>query len=226
MTYILVEKRRDVEKKNLRAFLSKIFKKEISMEDLETNPDIHNLENIEKNSIGIEEVKELQKEMIYKPFQEKKQVAIIHDAQKLTHEAQNSLLKALEESKSYSIYILHVDNERNLLPTIRSRSRIVYTQPGKSEDIDNLTDIFEKDLVTQFAQIEKFSESRDSANEFINAVENGIKERFETNIKNGNIDGSRKNLEALKIVQNSREKIAGNCNRRLTLEAMLVQLNS
>lgn len=196
------------------------------MEDLETNPDIHNLENIEKNSIGIEEVKELQKEMIYKPFQEKKQVAIIHDAQKLTHEAQNSLLKALEESKSYSVYILHVDNERNLLPTIRSRSRIVYTQPGKSEDIDNLTDIFEKDLVTQFAQIEKFSESRDSANEFINAVENGIKERFETNIKNGNIDGSRKNLEALKIVQNSREKIAGNCNRRLTLEAMLVQLNS
>ena len=226
MTYILVEKRRDVEKKNLRAFLGKIFKKEISMEDLETNPDIHNLENIEKNSIGIEEVKELQKEMIYKPFQEKKQVAIIHDAQKLTHEAQNSLLKALEESKSYSLYILHVDNERNLLPTIRSRSRIVYTQPGKSEDIDNLTDIFEKDLVTQFAQIEKFSESRDSANEFINAVENGIKERFETNIKNGNIDGSRKNLEALKIVQNSREKIAGNCNRRLTLEAMLVQLNS
>ncbi|HKM19872.1 MAG TPA: hypothetical protein VJY47_01470 [Candidatus Dojkabacteria bacterium] len=226
MTYILVEKRRDVEKKNLRAFLGKIFKKEISMEDLETNPDIHNLENIEKNSIGIEEVKELQKEMIYKPFQEKKQVAIIHDAQKLTHEAQNSLLKALEESKSYSVYILHVDNERNLLPTIRSRSRIVYTQPGKSEDIDNLTDIFEKDLVTQFAQIEKFSESRDSANEFINAVENGIKERFETNIKNGNIDGSRKNLEALKIVQNSREKIAGNCNRRLTLEAMLVQLNS
>ena len=226
MTYILVEKRRDVEKKNLRAFLGKIFKKEISMEDLETNPDIHNLENIEKNSIGIEEVKELQKEMIYKPFQEKKQVAIIHDAQKLTHEAQNSLLKALEESKSYSVYILHVDNERNLLPTIRSRSRIVYTQQGTNQDIDNLTDIFEKDLVTQFAQIEKFSESRDSANEFINAVENGIKERFETNIKNGNIDGSRKNLEALKIVQNSREKIAGNCNRRLTLEAMLVQLNS
>jgi len=226
MTYILVEKRRDVEKKNLRAFLSKIFKKEISMEDLETNPDIHNLENIEKNSIGIEEVKEFQKEMIYKPFQEKKQVAIIHDAQKLTHEAQNSLLKALEESKSYSVYILHVDNERNLLPTIRSRSRIVYTQQGTNQDIDNLTDIFEKDLVTQFAQIEKFSESRDSANEFINAVENGIKERFERNIKNGNIDGSRKNLEALKIVQNSREKIAGNCNRRLTLEAMLVQLNS
>lgn len=226
MTYILVEKRRDVEKKNLRAFLSKVFKKEISMEDLETNPDIHNLENIEKNSIGIEEVKELQKEMIYKPFQEKKQVAIIHDAQKLTHEAQNSLLKALEESKSYSVYILHVDNERNLLPTIRSRSRIVYTQQSTNQDIDNLTDIFEKDLVTQFAQIEKFSESRDSANEFINAVENGIKERFERNIKNGNIDGSRKNLEALKVVQSSREKIAGNCNRRLTLEAMLLQLIS
>lgn len=226
MTYILVEKRNDLEKKNLRKFLSDIFKKEISMDELETNPDIHNLENIEKNSIGIEEVKDLQKEMVYKPFQEKKQVAIIHNAQKLTHEAQNSLLKALEESKDHSIYILDVDNEKNLLPTIRSRSRIVYTQYEASEDIENLTDIFEKDLLTQFSQIEKFSESRDSANEFVNAVENSIKMKLETNIKNGNIDGSRKNLEALKIVQNSREKIARNCNRRLTLEAMLVQLES
>lgn len=226
MTYILVEKREDIEKKNLRKFLGEILKKDISTQELETNPDIHNLEIVEKNSIGIEDVKKLQKEMMYKPFQESKQVAIIHHSQMLTHEAQNSLLKSLEESSDYSIYILCVDNEKNLLPTIRSRSRIVYTQIIGDQENDTLTDIFEKDLVTQFSQIEKFSESRDSAQDFINAVENGIKSKFETNIKNGNIDGSQKNLEALKIVQKSREKIAGNCNRRLTLESMIVQLGA
>ena len=226
MTYILVEKRKDLEKKNLRRLLANILKKEISIDELEMNPDIHNLENIEKNSIGIEEVKIFQREMVYKPFQEKKQVAIIHDSQKLTHEAQNALLKSLEESNDYTIYILCVDNEKNLLPTIRSRSRIMYTQHEETDDISSLTDIFEKDLVTQFSQIEEFSKDRESSQEFINAVENGIKMKFETNIKNGNIDGSRKNLEALKIVQNSREKIAGNCNRRLTLESMIVQLGA
>ncbi len=226
MTYVLVEKKRDIEKKNLLKFLSEIFEKDISIEEIEKNPDIHNLEDLEKNSIGIDEVKALQKEMMFKPFQEGKQIAIINDSQKLTHEAQNSLLKSLEESSDNSIYILSVDNEKNLLPTIRSRSRIVYTQHEASEDSDALTDIFEKDLVTQFSQVEKFSENRDSALEFINEVENSIKVKFETDIKNGNIDGSRKNLEALVIVQKSREKIAGNCNKRLTLESMIVQLGA
>lgn len=226
MTYILVEKKEDIEKKNLRKFLGEILKKNISIQELEMNPDIHNLEIVEKSSIGIENVKKLQKEMMYKPFQESKQVAIIYHSQMLTHEAQNSLLKSLEESSDYSIYILCVDNEKNLLPTIRSRSRIVYTQIIGDQENDSITDIFEKDLVTQFSQIEKFSETRDSAQDFINAVENGIKAKFETNIKNGSIDGSKKNLEALKIVQKSREKITGNCNRRLTLESMIVQLGA
>ena len=224
MTYILVEKRKDIEKKNLRKFLSDIFKKEISIDELEMNPDIHNLENIEKNSIGIEEVKGLQKEMMYKPFQEKIQVAIIHNSEKLTHEAQNSLLKSLEESGEQTIYILHADNEKNLLPTIRSRSRIIYTQHAQEDTPDTLSDVSEMDIFSQFSQIETFSESRKTSHEFINAIENNIKKKFETNIKNGNIDGSRKNLEALKVVQFSREKIEGNCNRRLTLESMVVQL--
>lgn len=226
MTYILVEKRKDLQKKNLRKFVGNLLKKDISLEELEMNPDIHNLEITEKLSIGIEEGKKLQKEMMYKPFQEKKQIAIIHDSQKLTHEAQNSLLKSLEESSDDTVYVLHVDNEKNLLPTIRSRSRIVYTQHEESGDVGDLTDIFEKDIVTQFSQIEKASENRDEALTFINSVENEIKRKFETEIKNGNIDKSRKNLEALKIVQNAREKIAGNCNRRLTLEAMMVQLGA
>jgi len=225
MTYILVRKTEDEEKTALRHFLVEILKEDITLDMIYTHPDIHNLEVTDKLSIGIEDVKNFQKNLIYKPFQESAQLGIIHDAQKLTHEAQNSLLKTLEESTKETIYILTVNNEKNLLPTIRSRSRIVYIQTEQEEE-NTLDNFFDLDLVSQFEVIEKASEERDSAVEFINELESIVKTKFEISIKNGNIDGSKKILEDLKVIQKSREKIAANCNRRLTLEAMVIQLKS
>ncbi len=224
MTYILVRKTEDEEKTALRHFLVEILKEDITLDMIYSHPDIHNLEVTDKLSIGIEDVKNFQKNLIYKPFQESTQLGIIHDAQKLTHEAQNSLLKALEESGEETIYILTVNNEKNLLPTIRSRSRIVYIQTEQEEAEYTLDNFFDLDLVSQFEIVEKASEERDSSIEFINELEAIIKKKFEISIKNGNIDGSKKILEDLKIIQKSREKIAANCNRRLTLEAMVIQL--
>jgi DNA polymerase III delta prime subunit len=227
MTYILVQKRKDLDKKNLRKFLSNIFKKEISLDELETNPDIHNLEITEKLSIGIEDVKDFQKKLIYKPFQEDIQIGIIHDSQKLTHEAQNSLLKSLEESGDKTIYILSVDNHRNLLPTIRSRARIVYLQQEENnEEKDQESHTLKKDLVEQFEIVEKASATRELSIDFINDIEKILRKEFEIKIKNGSIEGSKKFLEDLKVLQKSREKLVSNCNRRLTLEAMIIQLRA
>lgn len=226
MTYILVQKRKDLDKKNLRKFLSNIFKKEISLDELETNPDIHNLEITEKLSIGIEDVKDFQKKLIYKPFQEDIQIGIIHDSQKLTHEAQNSLLKSLEESGDKTIYILSVDNHRNLLPTIRSRARIIYLQEKENNDDEEGSNILKKDLIEQFDIVEKASATRELSVNFINDIEKTLRREFEIKIKNGSIDGSKKFLEDLKVLQKSREKLVSNCNRRLTLEAMIIQLRA
>jgi DNA polymerase III delta prime subunit len=129
MTYIIADKRERLQKKELKSLLNKLFGKEIS-----DSPDIHVLNPEDKNSIGIEEVKELQQTMRFKPFQEGIQVGIILNAQKLTHQAQNSMLKTLEDSSETSIYILCVDNEKNLLPTIRSRGIILYPKREKGED--------------------------------------------------------------------------------------------
>jgi len=226
MTYIFVRKVEDEEKSNLRSFLSYILKTKepLSLETLSSHPDIHNLEITDKLSIGIEDIKLFQKKLIYKPFQESSQLGIIHDAQKLTHEAQNSLLKALEESDDNTIYVLAVDNEKNLLPTIRSRARIIYSHVEKGNESPFQENFFELDLISQFEKIEKASEDRSQSLELINQVENYLKTKFEINIKNGNIDGSKKFLEDLKVIQESREKINSNCNRRLTLESMIIQL--
>lgn len=228
MTYILVRKVEDKTKSILRKFLSDILNTEevFSLEKIFSHPDIHNLEITEKLSIGIEDVKNFQKELIYKPFQESSQLGIIHDSQKLTNEAQNSLLKALEESDDKTIYILTVDNEKNLLPTIRSRARVIYTQTEKAEveEENTLENFFDLDLISKFNIIEEASEGRETSFELLNKIEKNLKTRFEISIKNGNIDGSKKFLEDLKVIQKSREKITSNCNRRLTLEAMVIQL--
>lgn len=226
MTYIFVRKVEKEDKSYLRGFLSNILKtkKLLSLEILSSHPDIHNLEVTDKLSIGIEDIKLFQKKLIYKPFQESSQLGIIHDSQKLTHEAQNSLLKSLEESDDSTIYVLTVDNEKNLLPTIRSRARIIYSHVEKIVESSLQDNFFDLDLVSQFEKIQEASEDRVDSIELINQIENSLKSRFEINIKNGNIDGSKKFLEDLKVIQKSREKINSNCNRRLTLEAMAIQL--
>ncbi len=231
MTYIIADKRERLQKQRLKTLLKKLFGKEIS-----DSPDIHILDPEDKNSIGIEEIKELQQTMRFKPFQEDIQVGIILNAQKLTHQAQNSMLKALEDSSEASIYILCVDNEKNLLPTIRSRGIILYPKREKGEgdelpaekgDIEKIMEtFFDLSPIEQFNIIEEYSENKENSLTFINGVEETIREKLELDIKNGNIDSSQRNLEFLKVVEKSREKISSNCNRKLTLEAMIMQLKT
>jgi DNA polymerase III delta prime subunit len=223
MTYIVVNKSKDSQKEQLKILLERIFNKE-----LKESPDIHVLNPKKENSIGIESVKELQKTMRYKPFQEEKQVGIILQAEKLTTQAQNALLKTLEETTDTSIYILCVDNERNLLPTIKSRGIVIYSssQIEKTKVEEDLGDFLELDPLEQFNTIEKYSKDKDSSLAFINTLEERFRKRLELDIKNGNIDSSQKNLSLLKTAQKSREKISANCNRRLTLEAMFVEVNA
>jgi hypothetical protein len=83
---------------------------------------------------------------------------------------------------------------------------------------------FDLSPIEQFNIIEEYSENKDDSLTFINSVEETIREKLELDIKNGNIDSSQRNLEFLKVVEKSREKISSNCNRKLTLEAMIMQL--
>jgi DNA polymerase-3 subunit delta' len=173
--------------------------------------------------------------MRFKPFQEEVQVGIILNAQKLTHQAQNSMLKSLEDSSETSVYVLCVDNEKNLLPTIRSRGVILY--PKREEGTNEVTadnsetenvmeTFFELSPIEQFNIIEEYSENKENSLTFINGIEETLREELELDIKNGNIDSSQRNLEFLKVVEKSREKISSNCNRKLTLEAMIMQLKT
>ncbi len=78
-----------------------------------------------KQSLGIEDVKNMQKKLFLKPIESPAKAVVLKEAELLTIEAQNALLKVLEEPPDHTIIILTVDTLDALLPTIQSRCRII-----------------------------------------------------------------------------------------------------
>ena len=101
----------------------------------ENNPDIQIIDEIEEKSIKTEIIKEVVKGVYEKPIESSKKVYIINDSQKMTKEAQNSLLKTLEEPPEYVVIILITENENLLLNTIKSRCTKIKFNPLKDNEI-------------------------------------------------------------------------------------------
>ena len=92
-------------------------------------------ENI-KNSV----IKGINETVYEKPINADKKIYIINNAENMTEEAQNSLLKTLEEPPEYVIIILIVKNEAKLLNTIKSRcTKILFNKLS----VNNLQDILQ-----------------------------------------------------------------------------------
>ena len=87
-------------------------------------PDLKIVEST-KGSIKIEQIRNIRKEIELKPFRSKKKVYIIDQAEKMTIEASNCLLKTIEEPPYYAIIILVCSKIDPILPTIVSRCQIV-----------------------------------------------------------------------------------------------------
>lgn len=88
--------------------------------ETDNHPDFFLIEPDGK-SIKIEQIREMQEKVYEKPIIASRKVYIINDAEKMTKEAQNCLLKTLEEPPSYAVIILISSNETALLLTIKSR---------------------------------------------------------------------------------------------------------
>lgn len=86
------------------------------------NPDFRRIA-ADGASIGVDEIREIQSSVIIKPMYSKRKVYIIENADKMTVQAQNSLLKTLEEPPPFVVIILTVSIYEALLETIRSRSQ-------------------------------------------------------------------------------------------------------
>lgn len=78
----------------------------------------------DKKSIGVEQIRGLIEEINKKPFEGDKKVVILYEGDKLTEQAQNTLLKTIEEPPAGVFIIILCENTEALLDTIKSRCQI------------------------------------------------------------------------------------------------------
>jgi DNA polymerase III subunit delta' len=86
--------------------------------------------------LKIDQVREVNHSLSLKPYQSKHRVALFLRFQEANLNAQNALLKTLEEAPAYAILILTADNAEQLLPTIVSRCEIMRLRALPIEAVD------------------------------------------------------------------------------------------
>ena len=101
------------------------------------NPDFNMIEP-DGNNVKIDQIRDLVKNVYEKPIVSNKKVYIINDSNLMTKEAQNSLLKTLEEPPEYVTIILISENENMFLPTIRSRCAKIVFNKLKDQEIKTI----------------------------------------------------------------------------------------
>ncbi len=104
-----------------------------------THPDVkwYGLDE-EAASIKIEEVRDFKNWLSYKPYKGKVKVFIFNRAERLTAEAQNALLKSLEEPPPGNVILLLVPHRKFLFDTIGSRATEIKVPPFRAEEIRDL----------------------------------------------------------------------------------------
>jgi DNA polymerase III subunit delta' len=99
-----------------------------------------------EKALGIEDVRNIQKKIFLKPYKGEKKSTILILKNGATIDAQNSMLKLLEEPPPSSIIFLITDNYHAFLPTILSRTKIIEIKEDHAEiDDSGLKQILEMD---------------------------------------------------------------------------------
>ena len=97
-------------------------------------PDIIYVSHEKPNTIGVDDIRtQINNDIVIKPYSSRYKVYIVDEAEKMTVQAQNALLKTLEEPPEYGVIILMTSSLEALLPTIQSRCVLLNMRPVRDE---------------------------------------------------------------------------------------------
>ncbi len=138
------------EKASGKEFIAKIFAQTLQCEQEGTEPcgecrsckqtvtgnqpDIIRVTHEKPGTISVDDIRtQVNNDIAIKPYSSKYKVYIINEAEKMTVQAQNALLKTLEEPPAYAVILLLVSNINALLQTILSRCVVLNMKPVEDE---------------------------------------------------------------------------------------------
>lgn len=175
-------------------------------------------------SVGIEKIREFQKQLFLTPQQSQVKVGVIDTIERLTAEAQNALLKMLEEPPPHTYLLAETDIPDKLLPTILSRFSLIslgQDEKTRDEDAEKLLGQLLKASPGQIINLlEPCVATRDEAkilvNKFIYAARNALL-----------VDPTNTKLVAtIRALFTAEWQLAVNVNQRLVLEHIFLLAGS
>ena len=93
-------------------------------------PDIIYIGHEKPNTIGVEDIRgQINNDIGIKPYSSPRKIYIMNEGEKMTVQAQNALLKTLEEPPEYAVILILTTNVEALLPTILSRCVVLNMKP-------------------------------------------------------------------------------------------------
>lgn len=100
------------------------------------HPDIIFITHEKPGTIGVEDIRrQINSDVVIKPYSGPKKIYIISEGEKMTVQAQNALLKTLEEPPEYAVILILTTNVDVLLPTILSRCVVLNMKPVRDAQI-------------------------------------------------------------------------------------------
>ena len=133
----------------------------------------------EEGTIGIEMIRDFERELSLTPRNSPAKVGVLADMDRLTPEAQNALLKTLEEPPPHTYIIGTTNNPEALLPTVRSRMSVVrLTDVVQTFDTSILVKLLREPPGKRLSTLEPFIATRDDAKRFITSLQGAAREEL------------------------------------------------
>lgn len=102
----------------------------------ENHPDVVYVRHEKPTVFGVDDIREgLNRSIVIKPYKSEKKIYILEDGELLNAQAQNAMLKTIEEPPSYAVILILTSNREVFLPTILSRCVELSLQPVQDDDI-------------------------------------------------------------------------------------------
>jgi DNA polymerase III delta prime subunit len=198
---------------------------------VQANPNVFGIwpENIDGKTIKIDQIHNFMRETQLKPYNSQYKIGVIISAEKMTDEAQNALLKTLEEPPKNTFIILTTQYIRKLLPTILSRSQILEFKNIIKESINtyDIEAILNAHIIKRFRIIEETLSQKDKSkvHEEIEKMIQILLTHFRELLIHSHMKKKTTQiLKSIELIEMTKNALDKNVNTRLALENLMINL--
>lgn len=200
----------------------------LTTKKINSNPDIFSISDnqTELNSIGIEQVLDFIKKAQFKPFCSNFKIGIIYNAEKMTEESQNSILKTLEEPPLKTTIILATKKKELLIKTILSRCQIFdFSLFEEQENFDDeILQFISAPVLEKLEFLDKFdaiTQKKEQLEKFSNYLLCLYKFFQDELLKNPESESL---IATLKQIDEAKDAVEKNVNPKIVLKSLLLNI--